>query len=228
MTTPSAMQPTSRASSADELKALLNELSNDIGEARGRCSGDYLGPSVRKIIELVEQLAIVPQVVQATIAYVNSDDLDNMLDDRTAEIQSNKSGWRGTPLYAAPIVATGDLSTTVPSEPMYQIGGHLGGVWYDVGVEVWDRSKEKRRIVYSAPSPTEQASDVRNLDMEKLCAAIMLEVEGNIRPTIRDCVNGADDVQDIYAYCDTIESIIESALKSASAAKGNAPAEAKS
>lgn len=40
---------------ADQLKALLNELSDDIGEARGRCSGDYLGPLVRKIIDLVDR-----------------------------------------------------------------------------------------------------------------------------------------------------------------------------
>lgn len=36
-------------------------------------------------------------------AYVNGDELDNMLDDRTATIQSNPSGYRKTPLYAAPV-----------------------------------------------------------------------------------------------------------------------------
>lgn len=119
-------------------------------------------------------------------------------------------------------------SATVPSEP--------------VAVEMWNRALEAaamicdtsslqpaiairiRALKQAAPSTTEQASDVRNFDIEKLCAAIMLEVEGNIRPTVRDCVNGADDVQDIYKYCDTIESFIKSALKSAPAAKGNAPA----
>lgn len=41
-------------------------------------------------------------VAQEPVAWVNLDDLDNMLDDRTAEIQGVKSGWRRTPLYASP------------------------------------------------------------------------------------------------------------------------------
>lgn len=43
--------------------------------------------------------------------------------------------------------------------------------------------------------------------------AITDEVDGNIRPTVRDCVNGCDDVQDIYGYCDQIESIAAAAMK---------------
>lgn len=41
---------------------------------------------------------------------------------------------------------------------------------------------------------------------------IAAEVEGNIRPTVRDCVNGRDDVQDIYSHCDQIESIATAAM----------------
>lgn len=37
-------------------------------------------------------------------------------------------------------------------------------------------------------------------------------IDGNIRPTVRDCVNGRPDVQDIYGYCDEIAAEIESAL----------------
>jgi len=35
------------------------------------------------------------------VAYANRDELDNMLDDRTATVAGVKDGWRGTPLYAA-------------------------------------------------------------------------------------------------------------------------------
>ena len=41
---------------------------------------------------------------------------------------------------------------------------------------------------------------------------VMEQVDGNIRETVRDCVNGRDDVQDIYGYCDTIEEIIDAAM----------------
>lgn len=43
--------------------------------------------------------------------------------------------------------------------------------------------------------------------------AITDQVEGNIRPTVRDCVNGQNNVQDIYGYCDQIESIVAAAMK---------------
>ncbi|MGX4728011.1 hypothetical protein [Pseudomonas corrugata] len=42
---------------------------------------------------------------------------------------------------------------------------------------------------------------------------ITAQVDGNIRPTARDCVNGLDDVQDIYGYCDQIEAIAAAAMK---------------
>lgn len=37
-------------------------------------------------------------------------------------------------------------------------------------------------------------------------------IDGNIRPTVRDCVNGLPDVQDIYGYCDEIVAEIDAAL----------------
>lgn len=43
--------------------------------------------------------------------------------------------------------------------------------------------------------------------------AITAQVEGNIRPTVRDCVNGQNNVQDIYGCCDQIESIAAAAMK---------------
>lgn len=37
-------------------------------------------------------------------------------------------------------------------------------------------------------------------------------IDGNIRPTVRDCVNGLPDVQDIYGYCDEMVAEIDTAL----------------
>lgn len=45
----------------------------------------------------------------AVVAYVNRDELDNMLDDRTAVIQGKPSGFRNTALYLA--------APSVPSAP---------------------------------------------------------------------------------------------------------------
>ncbi|CAM3896818.1 hypothetical protein CCOS865_02208 [Pseudomonas reidholzensis] len=41
---------------------------------------------------------------------------------------------------------------------------------------------------------------------------VMEQVDGNIRETVRDCVNGHNDVQDIYGYCDAIELIVSAAM----------------
>ena len=41
---------------------------------------------------------------------------------------------------------------------------------------------------------------------------VMRQVDGNIRETVRACVNGGHDVQDIYDYCDLIEEAIGAAL----------------
>ena len=41
---------------------------------------------------------------------------------------------------------------------------------------------------------------------------VMRQVDGNIRETVRDCVNGGHDVQDIYDYCDLIEEAIGAAM----------------
>ena len=48
--------------------------------------------------------------------------------------------------------------------------------------------------------------------MRGALAEVVSQVDGNIRPTVRDCVNGLPDVQDIYAYCDQIEAIATAAL----------------
>jgi hypothetical protein len=43
--------------------------------------------------------------------------------------------------------------------------------------------------------------------------AVTDQVEGNIRPTVRDCVNGQNNIQDIYGCCDQIEAIAAAAMK---------------
>lgn len=53
----------------------------------------------------------------------------------------------------------------------------------------------------------------KNEALVQALQAITAQVEGNIRPTVRDCVNGQNNVQDIYGYCDQIESIAAAAMK---------------
>jgi hypothetical protein len=43
--------------------------------------------------------------------------------------------------------------------------------------------------------------------------AIADEVDGNIRPTVRDVINGAPDANDIYEYCDEIDRLIAEAIQ---------------
>lgn len=43
-------------------------------------------------------------------------------------------------------------------------------------------------------------------------SAIAKEVDGNIRPTVRDIINGRPDGNDLYGYCDTIDGIISKAV----------------
>jgi hypothetical protein len=68
----------------------------------------------------------------APVAYVNGDELDNMLDDRTATIQSNPSGWRRTPLYRAAPTAGEDVRDAIEHLPRYrEWSGEGGGVYED-------------------------------------------------------------------------------------------------
>lgn len=42
--------------------------------------------------------------------------------------------------------------------------------------------------------------------------AVSIVIDGDIRATVRDCVNGLPDVQDIYGYCDNMDAIILAAM----------------
>lgn len=62
----------------------------------------------------------------------------------------------------------------------------------------------------------EEARQIKleNEALRKALREVMNQVDGNIRETVRDCVNGHNDVQDIYGYCDAIEGVVGSALLS--------------
>lgn len=51
-----------------------------------------------------------------------------------------------------------------------------------------------------------------NQALRKALGEISVQVDGNIRCTVRDVVNGLPDVQDIYGYCDAIDEIIDAAM----------------
>ena len=56
---------------------------------------------------------------------------------------------------------------------------------------------------------TERAELKREVEQYRIAVAeVMRQVDGNIRETVRDCVNGHNDVQDIYDYCDQIEAAV--------------------
>ncbi|MEL4167318.1 hypothetical protein [Pseudomonas sp. ZS001] len=52
-----------------------------------------------------------------------------------------------------------------------------------------------------------------NKTLRQALQAITAQVDGNIRPTVRDCANGQNNIQDIYGYCDQIEAIAAAAMK---------------
>lgn len=80
----------------------------------------------RKTWRLATTAPMQPSDRPEPVGYVNRDELDNMLDDRTAVIQGKPSGWRKTPLYlAAPTQAAAEakcatcngLGYTDPGDP---------------------------------------------------------------------------------------------------------------
>lgn len=52
-----------------------------------------------------------------------------------------------------------------------------------------------------------------NESLRQALQVITAQVDGNIRPTLRDGVSGQGHVQDIYRYCDQIEAIAAEAMK---------------
>ena len=77
------------------------------------------------------------------------------------------------------------------------------------------RDSAELRSLCQARDDARKERDQLKTEVEQLrgtLCGVMDQVDGNIRATVRDCVNGMDDVQDIYEYCDNIEAIVDLAL----------------
>ncbi|MGE1612316.1 ead/Ea22-like family protein [Pseudomonas monteilii] len=76
-------------------------------------------------------------------------------------------------------------------------------------------SGRAHRVVSEKRDSVEQERDqlkAENEALRKALGEISGQVDGNIRCTVRDVVNGLPDVQDIYGYCDAIDEIIDAAM----------------
>lgn len=197
MTTPSAMQPTSSASSANHV--VIAEFLESIGwRSHGDAQWTRLRDALPELLTML-QSAIVPPVVQAPI------DFDEWKKSPYTIVLQKSIAEDYVPRHAAPIVATVPSGwKLVPIEPTEEMLATMEMCKGDTIIDtrafadaVW------RDMLYAAPSPTEQASDVRN-------ACSMCDKEGNcISVTATPCQ-------------------FNRALKSATPAdKGNAPVEAK-
>jgi len=100
------------------------------------------------------------QVVPAEpVGYVNGDELDNMLDDRTASIASSKSGWRGTPLYRSPVPSCGAerlVSLLMDGLELCQIGDINEHTDDGIGWGAWV-AEVKAALSDAAPAVSEPA-----------------------------------------------------------------------
>lgn len=70
---------------------------------------------------------------------------------------------------------------------------------------------ESQATILSLISERDQLK-AENEALRKALGKISVQVDGNIRCTVRDVVNGLPDVQDIYDYCDNIDEIIAAAM----------------
>ena len=56
------------------------------------------------------------------------------------------------------------------------------------------------------------ADKARIAELVRALRKVAGEVDGNIRECVRDCVNQRGNVQDIYDYCDNIDTAIDAVL----------------
>ena len=71
------------------------------------------------------------------------------------------------------------------------------------------RPNQREQMAYSTIARLEAENEA----LRQALQAITNQIEGNIRPTVRDCVNGQNNIQDIHGYCDQIEAIAAAAMK---------------
>lgn len=102
-------------------------------------------------------------------AWVNGDELDNLLDDRSATIEGRRSGWRGTPLYRRPVARTPPREATPQSvqagigvEQIDAVARQLFGPELGTWFEAWckDVGRPFARALLSSPEATVKESSV--------------------------------------------------------------------
>ena len=91
--------PLLRAAAQQALEALEN-CSSEYGHRCNRCDSEI--DEGGKVAATLRAALAQPAASGEPVAYINSDELDNMLDDRAAVIYRVQDGFRKTPLYAAP------------------------------------------------------------------------------------------------------------------------------
>lgn len=92
---------------------------------------------------------------QEPVGYANGDDLDNMLDDRSAALFTHRDGFRSVPLYLAPgaVAAVPDGWQLVPIEPTPEMVRASDPV---DGSEYVSAGKIYRAMLKAAPKPEER------------------------------------------------------------------------
>jgi hypothetical protein len=86
---------------------------------------------------------------------------------------------------------------------------------HDVCDEAGDDAAHRDNLKFiAAANPAAVLALVAEIQrLHQALREITAEVDGNIRPTVRDCVNGQNNVQDIYGYCDKIGLIAAAVMK---------------
>lgn len=244
-----AMQPTSSASSADKLAELIRQIDGN----------HSMGAAALAEALLPHLSAIVPQVVQAPIGIVRQ--LDNAFIEgkRACGFLFDESIADGTKLYTAPIVATPKLTecrhcgfmvalnqapadlpivATVPSEQ--KLYGYFVQIGDCSAMQVEDDHKDDNNVfpLYrnADPSPTEQASDVRNAAPSGWQFSVEHDDDNRSWLTIKtpmgtrasfSCASKIDSGGMTIA-AQVLDYLKDELVKSAPAAKGNAQDEVKS
>ena len=72
--------------------------------------------------------------------------------------------------------------------------------------------KVKAREQRDAVTNSRAADKARIAELVRALRKVAGEVDGNIRECVRDCVNQRGNVQDIYDYCDNIDTAIDAVL----------------
>ena len=91
--------------------------------------------------------------LQEPVAYANSDELDNMLDDRTATVSGVRDGYRKTPLYATPVPAIPAGYRLVPLEPTEEMQYAGGAALVGMPSNLENADTAYRAMLQVAPQP---------------------------------------------------------------------------